>query len=61
MRKYIIQDIDEGLYYGGVLFGWDVTRIMMAKTFDTKEDAEKFARGEPDGCYKIEEIYIVES
>tara|TARA_R110000823_G_C15579511_1_gene462859 strand:+ start:122 stop:304 length:183 start_codon:yes stop_codon:yes gene_type:complete len=60
MRKYIIQDIDEGLYYGGVIFEW-CDRIMMAKTFDTKEDAEKFARGEPDGCYKIEEIYIVES
>tara|TARA_R110000796_G_scaffold98394_2_gene205829 strand:+ start:33 stop:215 length:183 start_codon:yes stop_codon:yes gene_type:complete len=60
MRKYIIQGIDEGLYYGGDNYGW-CDRIMMAETFDTKEDAERFARGEPDRWYKIEEIYIVES
>tara|TARA_R110002126_G_scaffold100487_1_gene231998 strand:+ start:1564 stop:1743 length:180 start_codon:yes stop_codon:yes gene_type:complete len=58
MKKYIIQDIKTGLYYGGYNYGW-FDRIRMAETFETKEDAEKFARGENDGWYKIEEIYIV--
>jgi hypothetical protein len=60
MTKYIIKDIEEGLYYGGVIYGW-CDRMRMADTFETKEEAERFARGEPAGWYKIEEVYIVES
>lgn len=60
MKNYIIQDIETGLYYGGDNYGWcDIMR--MADTFENKEDAERFARGENDGWYKIEEIYIVGS
>jgi hypothetical protein len=60
MKKYIIKDIEEELYYGGDNYGW-CHRMRMADTFETREDAERFARGEADGWYKIEEIYIVES
>ena len=60
MKNYIIQDIETGLYYGGDNYGW-CDRMRMVETFETKEDAERFARGESDGWYKIEEIYIVES
>jgi hypothetical protein len=58
MRKYIIKYINEGLYYGGYPYGW-CDKILFAETFDTREDAEKFAKGEPDGWYRILEIYIV--
>jgi len=59
MKKYIIKDIETGLYFGGNNYWCD--KMRMAEDFETKEDAEKFARGENDGWYKIEEIYIVES
>lgn len=58
MKKYIIKNIEFKLYYGGYNYGW-CDSIRMAETFETKEDAERFARGENDGWYKIEEIYIV--
>jgi hypothetical protein len=60
MTKYIIKDIEEGLYYGGYNYGW-CDRMRMAETFETKQDAERFANNENDGWYKIEEVYIVES
>lgn len=60
MIKYIIKDLEEELYYGGYIHGWS-DMISLADTFETKEDAERFVRGENDGWYKIEEIYIVES
>ena len=63
MKNYIIQDIETGLYYCGDNYVWGYS-MRMAETFETKEDAERFerfARGENGGCYKIEEIYIVES
>lgn len=60
MTKYIIKDIEEGLYYGGDNYGW-CDRMRMAETFETKQDAERFADNEDDGWYKIEEVYIVES
>ena len=59
MNKYIIQDVDTGLYYGGDNYEW-YDRMRMAETFETKEDAEKFVdNDEEDGWYKIEEVYIV--
>ena len=60
MKNYIIQDIETGFYYGGDNYGW-CEGMRMAETFVDKVDAERFSRGEADGWYKIEEIYIVES
>tara|TARA_R110000764_G_scaffold6901_1_gene25346 strand:+ start:1218 stop:1400 length:183 start_codon:yes stop_codon:yes gene_type:complete len=59
MKNYIIQDIETGLYYGGDNYGW-CDRMFFAETFENKEDAERFARVNYNGWYKIEEIYIVE-
>ena len=60
MTKYIIKDIAERLYYGGDNYGW-CDRMIMAETFETKQDAERFAADLSRGWYKIEEVYIVES
>ena len=60
MKKYIIKAIEEGLYYGGENYGW-LDRMRMAETFETKQEAERFADKQGDGWYKIEEVYIVGS
>ena len=58
MKKFIVKDIEENLYYEGGDKGW-TDRIFLSETFENKDDAELFLNSEPDGYYMIIEIYIV--
>lgn len=61
IKKFIIKNINEDLFYYGVdSCGW-MDEERFAEAFDTKEDAESVIKNQSNGRYKIEEIYIVES
>ncbi len=59
MKKLVIKNIRENAYYCEypyACYAWD--KIIFARIFDTKEEAENIIKDFDHGYYKIEEIYI---
>lgn len=60
MKKWIIKDAGDTLWYCGETYGW-ADRVELAETYFLALDAEKIIKTLGKGWYNIEAVYIITS